>query len=260
MSNLDERRPQENTKEEVTNFIWQHNLISYMGSAQEVYDNIEYAYRIGNEQNATRERQILIRFYNKEIRNEMVRNARRKTTVDRLRPVYVQDDLTTLDMERKKEGGNFMLECHHKRYEPKFINGAFQIKVSGNTIDLSIEDVRYYNRGMDLEKLIRWKWEKIREERGKRQGTTGYRKGARQDTTDRSQGEFRARKLNTPIKERLEEARRHIRGRIPSEEEIQQEKRKNPDQNQANTQKYIAEVEYQVENMKQFQRILSTQV
>ena len=250
ISKLPETQPKEDTRKVVGHYIWTNRILEGNTSEESIINEIEYAYRIG-KQNSQYSRQILVRMFSKANRDEIVIRARRRSASQKMKPVFFQDDLCPTDHSNKREGNNIMKEAHDRKFEPRFQNGKFVLKINEANVELSIEDVRRYNRGLKLDVLIH-----------DRQILDRNRRKEKENEQERRREVIANRRITTPIRRSSRQLTHSrpttteksiTRPRLSSVEEI----REDPTGTIITSETYLEDLERQVKAMREIQKSMA---
>ena len=66
---------------------------------------MEFAFRVGRETGRNQPKQLLVRLYDKTIRDEIMRSSKTRSKTAELRPIFLQDDMTPSTYKLRKKLG-----------------------------------------------------------------------------------------------------------------------------------------------------------
>lgn len=144
------KNEEEDVKETVAKFIKDKELLPGYTSLAEVRGEIEVAFRIGKKVQG-KPKQILTRFFSYEVRDELVKVAKSKKKAEKIKPVYLQNDLSPTDYGLKSEAHAYMQKAHAKKKFPRFYKGTVKVSENGKILEIPRTDVISFNSRHNVE-------------------------------------------------------------------------------------------------------------
>jgi hypothetical protein len=136
----------ENCIDKMAELIDQYKLLPKCMGKEEISKEIDEAYRSGKKE-AGRTRQIILKMKSTNDRNTILRLSKYKRTADRMKPVFLQEDLTFIDMEVKREANDFITQAFTEGKKPRFIEGMVKLLDNdGKRIEVKREVIQKYNQ------------------------------------------------------------------------------------------------------------------
>ena len=140
----------ENSKESVAKFILDNNLLRGYNHIKEITAEIEFAFRVG-QTDSSKPRQLLVRFYDKLIRDEVMRSSKNKNKVNGLKPTFLQDDMTPADLRAKAEAWRYMQWSHKTGRTPRFYDGMVKVTdLQGKKHEIPRTTILAYNKKYNI--------------------------------------------------------------------------------------------------------------
>jgi hypothetical protein len=145
VSNVKEEE-EEDSKKIIVDMIAQHNLLPHCKSRHEIMGEIDEIYRQGKKDPKIT-RQIVVVMRTISCKNTILRLSKYKRTAERLKPIFMQEDLTSQDLVVKREANDFINQAFNEGQKPRFIEGNVKIiDKDGKSSEISREVIQKYNR------------------------------------------------------------------------------------------------------------------